>query len=66
MSGIPTIRRAVIQTIEKKPGDSGPRYQLFVEGTGLQVPPPHTHTAARSSLSRRPPPAARPVFRPGF
>ncbi len=37
MSGIPSIRRAVIQTIEKKPGDDGPRYQLFVEGTGLQV-----------------------------
>ncbi len=47
VSGIPSIRRAVIQTIEKKPGDDGPRYQLFVEGTGLQVDPPR-HPAAPS------------------
>jgi len=36
--GIPSIRRAVIQTLEKKGGPAGDqsRYQLLVEGTGLQ------------------------------
>ena len=36
--GIPTVKRAVIQTLDSKdakvPGAK--RYQLFVEGTGLQ------------------------------
>lgn len=34
--GVTTIRRAVIQTLEQKTGETGSRYQLFVEGTGLQ------------------------------
>jgi hypothetical protein len=33
--GIPTVKRAVIQTLDGK-GNSKKRYQLFVEGTGLQ------------------------------
>jgi len=34
--GIPSIRRAVIQTVEKKGLDPPKRYQLFMEGVGLQ------------------------------
>mmetsp|Transcript_61091 Transcript_61091/g.144156 ORF Transcript_61091/g.144156 Transcript_61091/m.144156 type:complete len:1479 (-) Transcript_61091:130-4566(-) len=33
--GVASIRRAVIQTLEQKAGEPN-RYQLFVEGTGLQ------------------------------
>jgi hypothetical protein len=33
--GIPTVKRAVIQTLDGK-GNRKKRYQLFVEGTGLQ------------------------------